>query len=44
VRELGVDQEILAQKFGITQPAASVAVRRGEMMIKQRKFSIDPEY
>ena len=40
VRELGINQEILAHKFGISQPAVSVAVKRGEQIVDKRKFSL----
>ncbi len=30
MRELGINQGVLAQKFGISQPAISMAVKRGE--------------
>jgi chromosomal replication initiation ATPase DnaA len=40
VRELGISQIRLALKFGISQPAVSMAVSRGEQMAKDCKFSI----
>jgi putative transposase len=38
MREVGISQEILAQKFSISQPAVSMAVQRGEKMIIRNKY------
>ena len=40
VHELGISQTHLARRFGISQPAVSLAVRRGEGLVKQLGFSI----
>jgi len=40
VRELGISQGVLAQKFGISQPAISMAVKRGERVVKFYDFSL----
>ncbi len=34
MRELGISQSDLAEKFGISQPAVSMAVSRGERLAK----------
>jgi len=38
--ELGISQTYLARRLGISQPAVSLAVRRGEGLVKQFGFSI----
>ena len=40
VRELGINQIQLALKFGISQPAASMAVSRGKELAKEYIFHI----
>ena len=40
VRELGISQIHLALRFGISQPAVSMAVSRGEQLAKDWNFSI----
>jgi putative transposase len=40
VRELGMSQIQLALRFGISQPAVSMAVSRGEQLAKDFNFSI----
>jgi putative transposase len=40
VRELGISQGVLAQKFGITQPAISMAVKRGKQVVNKHNFSL----
>jgi putative transposase len=40
MREVGISQEILAQKFSISQPAVSMAVKRGEALVKSNNFSL----
>lgn len=40
VRELGISQGVLAQKFGITQPAISMAVKRGKQVVNKYNFSL----
>ena len=39
-RELGISQGVLAQKFGISQPAISMAVKRGEQVANFYDFSL----
>ena len=41
VRELGLTATELARKAGMTQPAVSMAVKRGERFAKVNKLSID---
>ena len=38
--ELGMNQTELAQKFGITQPAVSSAVRKGEKIVKAKDYEL----
>ena len=38
MREVGISQEILAQKFSISQPAISLAVQRGEKLVIRNKY------
>jgi predicted transcriptional regulator len=38
--ELGLSQSYLAQKFGISQPAVSLSVRRGEKIVKEKSLSL----
>ncbi|UCG63350.1 MAG: transposase [Deltaproteobacteria bacterium] len=40
MRELGISQSHLAQKFGISQPAVSMAVTRGAELAKLHNFSL----
>jgi predicted transcriptional regulator len=40
MRELGISQGVLAQKFGISQPAISMAVKRGEQVVNKHNFSL----
>ena len=40
VRELGISQGVLARKFGISQPAISMAVKRGEQVVNSHDFSL----
>jgi len=43
MRELGISQGVLARKFGMSQPAISMAIKRGEQMANSHDFSlIDP--
>ena len=39
-RELGMNQVALAQKFGMSQPAVSMAVKRGEQVADRYGFSL----
>jgi len=39
VRELGETATAVAQKLGITQPAVSIAVRRGEKIVREHKLN-----
>ena len=41
VRELGVTATELARHMGLTQPAISMSVNRGEGLVKEKKLSID---
>jgi REP element-mobilizing transposase RayT len=38
--ELGMTQEAVAQRLRVTQPAISVAVRRGEWLVRERKWAL----
>ena len=38
--ELGMTQEALARRLRVTQPAISVAVRRGERLVRERKWTL----
>jgi REP-associated tyrosine transposase len=40
--ELGISQTQLAQRLPLNQPAVSNAVRRGENLVRQRKYTIEP--
>ena len=40
VRELSISQGVLARKFGISQPAISMAVKRGEQVVNSHDFSL----
>ena len=40
VRELGLTATELAKRLGVTQPAVSYAVSRGERIAKERNFSL----
>ncbi|MDP2644335.1 MAG: transposase [Desulfobacterales bacterium] len=40
VRELGISQAVLAEKFNISQPAVSMAVKRGEDLVRSRNFTL----
>jgi putative transposase len=39
--ELGLKQTRLAEVFDLTQPAISVAVRRGEELIREHGYSLE---
>ena len=41
VSELGVTATELARQMGLTQPAISMSVNRGEGLVKEKKLSID---
>ena len=38
-KELGMSQVLLAGKFGVSQPAISVAIHRGEKIVNDRRFT-----
>jgi len=40
MHELGMSQSVLAQKFGMSQPAISMAVKRGEQVVNFHGFSL----
>jgi len=40
VRELGMTATSLARKFGLTQPAVSISVKRGEKIAKEKGVNI----
>ncbi|MEA1947616.1 MAG: transposase, partial [Thermodesulfobacteriota bacterium] len=40
MREIGISQGVLAQKFSISQPAISMAVKRGEEVVNRNNFSL----
>ena len=40
MREIGISQDVLAQKFAISQPAISMAVKRGEQVVNRNNFSL----
>ena len=40
VRELGLTTNELAKRLGMTQPAVSYAVSRGEQMAKERNYNL----
>jgi hypothetical protein len=40
-KELGMSQVFLAQKFKVSQPAISAAIRRGEKIIIERKLQLE---
>lgn len=42
VRELGVTATDLAKKIGMTQPAISISVKRGEKISRENEFSLKP--
>ncbi|MFZ0613310.1 MAG: helix-turn-helix domain-containing protein [Desulfobacterales bacterium] len=39
-RELGMSQIELAEKFGVSQPAVSAAVKKGERMVREKGYGI----
>jgi REP element-mobilizing transposase RayT len=39
-RELGLSMTEIANRLGLTQPAVSIAARRGEVIAKQKKYSL----
>ena len=39
-RELGISQGVLAKKFKISQPAISLAIKRGEKRVNFYNFSL----
>ena len=41
VRELGITATELARKMGLTQPAVSISVKRGEQIVKQKGLDIE---
>jgi chromosomal replication initiation ATPase DnaA len=43
VRELGVPQKALAERFSLTEPAISYAVRRGERIARERGYKLMEE-
>jgi putative transposase len=43
VRELGYSATELAKKYGLTQPAVSTAVKRGEKIVKENGMAINEE-
>jgi len=40
MRELGMSQSVLAQKFSMSQPAISMAVKRGEQAVNFYGFAL----
>ncbi|MDL2122541.1 MAG: helix-turn-helix domain-containing protein [Deltaproteobacteria bacterium] len=40
MREIGISQSVLAQKFSISQPAVSMAIKRGEQVVNRNNFSL----
>jgi plasmid maintenance system antidote protein VapI len=42
VRELGVTATDLAKQIGMTQPAISISVKRGETIAKETGFGLEP--
>jgi len=40
MRELGISQSVLAQSFGMSQPAISMAIKRGERVVNFHKYSL----
>ena len=40
VRELGVSATELARRFGMTQPAVSISVKRGENLAKAKGLTL----
>lgn len=40
-RELGISQVSLARKFGLSQPAISAAIRRGEKIVTERQLQLE---
>jgi hypothetical protein len=40
VRELGVSATVLAKKLSVTQPAISIAVKRGEKIAKDKGYGL----
>ena len=41
VRELGVSATALAERFGMTQPAVSISVKRGEKIAEEMGLQSD---
>lgn len=41
VRELGMTATALAKSLGMTQPAVSISVKRGELIVKEQDIQID---
>lgn len=39
-KELGISQGYLAEKFGVTQPAISAAIRRGDRIIREKRLEL----
>ena len=40
IRELGVSATELARKLGLSQPAVSISVKRGERIAREKKLSL----
>lgn len=38
--EIGISQDVLAQKFAISQSTISMAVKRGEVVVNRNNFSL----
>jgi len=41
VRELGVSATVLAERIGMTQPAVSISVKRGEKIAEEMGLQLD---
>ena len=41
VRELGITATALANRIGLTQPAISISVKRGEQIVKAKRLELD---
>ncbi len=40
VRELGITMTALAVRLGLTQPAVSISVKRGEKLVKENAYRL----